>query len=67
MNILSEIWQTLRMKSCSFSVEFQMYWRRISGKPGHRSLALGPVEESRGLGMHDRYLPYNCLPEIVIP
>ncbi|KAF3825021.1 hypothetical protein GH733_005655 [Mirounga leonina] len=45
---------------------YAMYWRRIFAKPGHRSLPVGLVEESRSLGMYDCYLPYNCLPKIVI-
>lgn len=64
--VLSKIGLMLRLKSCSFSVEFQMYWRRILDKAGHRYLALGPVEESRGFGMHECYLPNNCLPKIVV-
>lgn len=64
--MLSEIGQMVRMKSCSVSVAFQLYRRGILDKPGHRPLTLGPVEESRGLGVHDCYLPYDCLPEVVI-
>ncbi|XP_032962517.1 broad substrate specificity ATP-binding cassette transporter ABCG2 isoform X3 [Rhinolophus ferrumequinum] len=45
---------------------YALYWRRILDKPGHRPLTLGPVEESRGLGVHDCYLPYHCLPKVVI-
>lgn len=42
-----------------------MHWWGIFDIPRHRSLALGRVEESLSLDMHDCYLPYDCLLKII--